>query len=67
MTSSATLIDGTVVPSGSEAWRHETEARHIMTLPKDERRPYLDAIAKLRSQDAVDRLERTMRELWRLR
>ncbi len=38
-----TLIDGTVVDSGSEAWRAECEARAVLDMPtKIKRRDYLN-------------------------
>ena len=62
------LIDGTEVPSDSEAWRHECEARSIVERPTlAERRMYLDEVERRRGKDAADRLRRTMSELWKLR
>lgn len=55
------LIDGTEVDSASEAWRHETEARHILALPTlPERRAWLEAIEKRRGSAAAAALRRTM-------
>lgn len=62
------LIDGTEVPSDSEAWRHECEARSVAARPTlAERRMYLDEVERRRCKDAADRLRRTMSDLWRLR
>lgn len=62
------LLDGTEVPSDSEAWRHECEARAIAAIPAlVERRIYLDEVGRRRGKDAADRLRRTMSELWKLR
>ena len=64
----AALCDGTEVPSDSQAWRHECEARHVAAKPTlAERRAYLDDIERRRGKDAADRLRRTMGELWKLR
>lgn len=35
-----TLIDGTVVDSGSELWRHECEARAVLAMPTKAARQY---------------------------
>lgn len=61
-----TLIDGTVVDSTSEAWRHETEARAIAALPTlAERRAWLEAIEHKRGKAEADRLRDTMMKLWK--
>lgn len=63
-----TLLDGTEAPSGSEAWRHECEARAIAALPTlAARRAWLAAIAKRRGDPAADRLRATMRAVWSAR
>lgn len=60
-----TLIDGTVVDSASEAWRHESEARAIAALPTPaQRREWLEALEKRRGKPAADALRRTMGRLW---
>lgn len=60
-----TLHDGTEVPSDSEAWRHECEARSIMNMPTlEKRRAHLAAITKIRGQAAADRIRETMSILW---
>lgn len=56
-----TLIDGRVVSTWSEEWRHECEARYVMDKPtKALRRKYLEEIERKRSRAARDRLEKTM-------
>ncbi|MEY4416009.1 MAG: Bordetella phage vB BbrM [Pseudomonadota bacterium] len=60
-----TLIDGAVVDSASEAWRHESEARAIAALPTlAQRREWLEALEKRRGKPAADALRRTMGLLW---
>lgn len=71
-----TLHDGRQVPSDSEEWRHETEARTIIALPGvPARRAFLrgtlDAQGKLRGgilekrgEHEVERLERTIKRIW---
>ena len=62
------LHDGTEVSSFSEAWRHETEARWILKLPRlDERRAWLQSLEAKRGAQAVQRLKQTMEALWRAR
>ena len=73
-----TLIDGRQVPSDSEEWRHETEARFILELPALHlRRSYLygkrndltgdvkGGIMQRRGEAEVKRLEATMLAIWR--
>lgn len=61
-----TLIDGRQVESDSEEWRHETEARHIASLPTlAERRTWLEAIENKRGKGEADRLRKTMGEIWK--
>ncbi len=63
-----TLHDGREVDSYSEAWRHETEARHILSLPgADDRREWLDKIEARRGKAAADRLRDTCRAIWQRR
>lgn len=74
-----TLVDGTVVSTWSEAWRHECEARAILAMkPLAARRAYLygtvdrwnklsGGIVKKRGPAAVKRLEDTMLVLWHAR
>lgn len=60
------VIDGCEVDSASEAWRHETEARHIARLPTlADRRAWLETIEHKRGKDAADRLRVTMGEIWK--
>lgn len=63
-----TLHDGRQVHTNSEEWRHECEARHIMSLPNaDARRDWLDKIERHRGKAEADRLRATVRALWRRR
>lgn len=63
-----TLLDGTEAPSGSEAWRHECEARAIAALPTlAERRAWLEDIERRRGKPAADALRDTMRAVWSAR
>lgn len=53
-----TLIDGRRVSSWSEAWRHETEARHVARLPsRDERRAYIERVTAKRGAQAGQALQ----------
>lgn len=66
--STVTLIDGRQVPSDSEEWRHETEARWVAARPTlMERRLYLDEVAAKRGQAEADRLRETMTRIWEAR
>lgn len=81
-----TLIDGREVSSSSEEWRHECEARYLLSMGLEDRRamlygPWVDVfvpgqkkkqerkggIRQKRGQEAVDRLEATLTEMWKLR
>lgn len=65
---SVTLIDGSVVDSGSEAWRHECEARHLLDrMPLVARRLYLATIKTKRGDAAYDRLCATVVAIWEAR
>lgn len=72
-----TLHDGRQVPSDSEEWRHECEARHIIAMPTlEQRRQHLygrrdvttgelkGGLLQKRGNDAVKRLEQTIRAIW---
>lgn len=59
-----TLIDGRQVPSDSEDWRHECEARAIAALPTTaQRRAWLEDLQFKRGREAADRLRETMKAL----
>ncbi len=59
------LLDGREVPSDSEEWRHECEARSVVALPTlAERRVYIDGVERKRGKDAADRLRATVLLLW---
>lgn len=62
------LLDGRMVDSSSEEWRHECEARYAVGL-QGERTPerYLADIRKLRGDQAAERLRETMAAVWRAR
>lgn len=62
------LIDGTVVSSNSEAWRHQCEAIYILSLPSKEiRQEILGKIGQRRGGYAKIRLETTIIEVWQAR
>ena len=62
------LLDGREVPSDSEEWRHECEARAIAALRTlAERREWLERVEKRRGKAAADRLRATMKQLWEQR
>lgn len=59
------LIDGRVVSSASEEWRHESEARMVAQRPTlAERRMYLDEVERKRGKEQADRLRATVLLLW---
>lgn len=61
----ATLVDGTVTCTWSEAWRHHCEALHVCSLPTlIERRRYLLAIHDKRGEPAALELRATVAKLW---
>lgn len=74
-----TLIDGTATCTWSEAWRSETEARHVLAMPgKYERREYLHGreeggkivkrgVRQIRGEAACQALEAQVRRVWEAR
>lgn len=75
--SMVTLTDGRQVPSDSEEWRHECEARAIINMPSlAQRRQYLygrrdittgkmeGGLRQKRGDEAVKRLEQTIKAIW---
>lgn len=74
-----TLIDGRVVCTWCEEWRHECEARAVLAMPTlRQRRAFLygapdsfdrmrGGVAQLRGNDALKKLEATMLEIWHKR
>jgi len=59
------LIDGRLVDSASEAWRHECEARTLPGLPTtNKRKAALQGIAGKRGPAAAAALRGTMTTLW---
>ena len=75
----ATLIDGSETCTWSEAWRAETEARHVLAMPgKYERREYLRGREELgktvkrgvfhvRGEAACLQLEAQVHKIWEAR
>jgi hypothetical protein len=55
-----TLHDGRVVGSWSREWLVECEARHLLSMPLNNRRDQLDARVKQRGAKAVDELKAVM-------
>ncbi|WP_455737793.1 DUF7696 family protein [Achromobacter insolitus] len=43
--------------TGSEQWRRECEARHVLSLPFAMRKPYLELIGKVRGRAAQEELQ----------
>ena len=59
------LHDGTMVPSDSEEWRHECEARAVMNMPtRIDRNRYIMKVAKSRGDEAAHQLRETVQKLW---
>ncbi|WP_420902062.1 DUF7696 family protein [Achromobacter mucicolens] len=61
------MIPRDEVGEGSEARRRECEARHVLTLPFDRRKPYLDLVAKRRGVGARHDLELEVKRQFALR
>jgi hypothetical protein len=59
-TSPVTLRDGRVVCSSCECWRHECEARFVLTKPDAEKRDFLEGIGKKRGEAARQELRQEM-------
>lgn len=60
-----TLRDGRQVSSWSEEWRHECEARAILSMPTpDERRKQLDLVEARRGKVARKALELEITAQW---
>lgn len=58
-------MDGTVVSTHSEAWRHECEARAILQIPRLwDRQQHLARTEKLRGKKTADALKNTMLAIW---
>ena len=58
--SSVTLRDGRIVCSSCECWRHECEARFVLTKPDAEKRAYLEGIGEKRGEAARQELREEM-------
>lgn len=54
------LFDGTLVPSDSEAWRHECEVRYILNKVGAERDAHLQCIADKRGRASVEQLSKAL-------
>lgn len=52
-----TLCDGRQVPSDSEEWRAECEARYVLAIPHEKRAEFYQRIEARRGADAVKRLK----------
>lgn len=48
-------------PTTSEAWRLECEARYVLSMPKEQRAPYLRRVGQNRGKAARERLEAEVR------
>lgn len=60
-----TLIDGRLVPSDSEDWRLECEARYVCAMPGiDARRLYMAGINKQRGEASYLLLADKVRQVW---
>lgn len=60
-----TLIDGRVVSSSSEEFRHECEARHIARMPtREQRHAQLDRVEKVRGRDARRALQKLAQQIF---
>jgi hypothetical protein len=49
------------IDTGSEAWRRQCEARHVLSLPFDRRVPYLNLVGRKRGIEAQQYLEQEVR------
>lgn len=68
MTNTATLHNGTVVPTDSQEWRAECEAAAVLRKgSKLARHVYLDNVEKHRGKDARKALEARIWDLWQAR
>lgn len=58
------LVGGEIVTRDAEAWRHECEARHLLSIkPRSAVQAELAEIEKRRGKAATDRLRATMNEI----
>ncbi len=58
------LHDGRQVDSNSEAWRHECEAAHVLTLPTAARQGYIGNVTARRGKEAGSELRNTVYRVW---
>ena len=62
-----TLPSGEVVDTNSEEWRAWCEAKYVVNLKtKLSRQHYIDAIKKIRGNDAALELQENIRVAWNL-
>lgn len=59
----ASLLDGTMVFTDSEEWRHFTEARHIAHMDQHARSAWLFDLERIRGVEATERLRKTIDEV----
>jgi hypothetical protein len=57
------LLDGSLVFSDSEEWRHLCEARDLAALPQADRNLHLMDIGIARGKEAAERLRKTIDEV----
>jgi hypothetical protein len=65
-TSPVTLRTGVVVCSSCECWRHECEARFVLTKPDAEKRKYLEGVMVKRGEKAKLYLREEMIALYKM-
>ena len=58
------LVSGEVVDSGSESWRIECEARHLLRMTKEARADAMASREKIRGKAATDELMAVMRAVY---
>lgn len=59
--------DMAVVSGDTENFRRECEARYVLAMPKEQRKPWLDSIGKRRGVEAQKYLEAEVIRQYRLR
>lgn len=59
-----TLLDGRLVPSDSEEWRQECEARAVLKMPLGLRKQYLGIVEKKRGLPERQRVQGLVERLW---
>jgi len=56
-----------MTPAETEQFRRECEARYILAMPKEQRKPWLDSIGARRGKDAQAYLEEEVMRQHKLR